>query len=317
MKRVDRVLGAVDGFQKAHPALGFPLAVIKKYGDDQTGNLAALLAWYALASVFPLLLVLVTVLGIVLRGDPGLQASVLHSTFVHFPIIGTQLHNNIHSLNRAGFGLAVGLVGTFIGARGIANAAQNAFNSIWEVPYKQRPGFPKNLLRSVALVLIVGVGIIVTTALSGLGGGSGTFGVGLRVGAVAVAFVLNVGLFLLAFRLATAPEVATRDLRLGALLTAVVWQVLQWLGAFLVARYLKHASEVYGLFGLVLGLMSWMYIQAQLTLYAVQIDVVRTRRLWPRTFLGPARTGTDEAALTSYGKVEERTAEETVDVGFQ
>jgi membrane protein len=312
-----RTLTRLDAFQQRTPWLAFPLAVVKKFGDDQAGNLAALLAWSALAAIFPLLLVLVTVLGIVLRHDLSLRTHILNSAFVQFPVIGQQIRDNVNSLNRVGVGLLVGLVGTFLGARGVANAAQNALNSVWEVPIDRRPKFPWSLLRSIALVLVMGIGIIVTTTLSGLGGGNGGIGIGLRVGALVGAFALNVLLFSLSFRLASAPEVQWRDLWLGAFLTATVWQILQLVGGFVVAHNLKHMSNVYGTFALVLGLMSWLYLQAQLTLYAIEVDVVRCRRLWPRTFFGTRTTQVDQRALTTYGKVEERTPEERVDVNFE
>lgn len=312
-----RALARLDEFQQRTPWLAFPLAVVKKFGDDSAGNLAAILAWSAMAAIFPLLLVLVTVLGIVLRHDASLSTRIVNSAFVQFPVIGKQIRENVHSLDRVGFGLVIGLVGTFLGARGVASAAQNALNSVWEVPKDRRPKFPWNQLRSITLVLVMGIGIIVTTTLSGLGGGAGGIGIGLRVGALLGAFALNVLLFSLTFRLATAPEVQWHDLWLGAFLTAIVWQILQTLGGFIVAHSLKNMSDVYGTFALVLGLMSWLYLQAQLTLYAIEADVVRARGLWPRTFFGNGTTDVDKQALTSYGKVEERMPEERVDVDFE
>jgi inner membrane protein YhjD len=303
---VKRWLRRVDDFQQRHAVVGFPLAVLKKFGDDQAGNLAALIAYYAFFSIFPLLLVLVTVLGIVLRGDPSLQDKVVHSALTEFPVIGDQLKSNVHSLNRTGVGLIIGLIGTFWGARGVANAAQNAFNSVWEVPYKDRPGFPKNQLRAIAMICVVGLGVLVTTALSSLGGGTGSAAVGIRVGAIAVALVLNFLLFWLGFRLATASVVTWREFVVGAALAAVVWQILQAVGGYLVAHILKNSSGVYGVFGLVLGLLSWLYLQAQFTIYAVEIDVVRHRKLWPRSMFPPPLTRADERAYQAYADVEER-----------
>jgi hypothetical protein len=80
-----------DAWQQRHPALGLPLAVIYKYVDDQGSYLAALIAYYALVSLFPLLLLLSTVLGWVLTGHPELLAHVEHSALSEFPVIGPQL----------------------------------------------------------------------------------------------------------------------------------------------------------------------------------------------------------------------------------
>lgn len=306
-----------DAYQQRHSWLGFPLAVVKKFNDDNAGNLAAVMAWNAMAAIFPLLLVLVTVLGIALHGDPHLQKTILNSALAEFPVIGTSLHQNINSLNKVGFGLAVGIIGSFLGARGVANAAQTSFNSVWEVPYERRPGFPMNALRSIAIILVLGIGIIVTTTLAGFGGGTGTLGAGVRIAAIAVALVLNTFVFLVAYRLAVAAEVGWRDLRLGAILTAIGWQILQTAGSYIVAHDVKNMSAIYGTFALVLGLMSWLYLQCQLTVYAAEVDVVRARGLWPRTFLGAGRTQVDERALESYADVEERRPDQDVDVTFQ
>ena len=55
MGRVKAVLNWLDRFQQRHPWAGFPFAVVKKFGDDQAGNLAALIAYYGFFSLFPLL----------------------------------------------------------------------------------------------------------------------------------------------------------------------------------------------------------------------------------------------------------------------
>jgi membrane protein len=286
--RVRALLARFDRYQQSHAALGFPFAVVKKFGDDSAGNLAAVIAWSAMLAVFPLLLLLITVLGIVLRNDPNLQQRVLKSALVEFPVIGQQLQTNIKSLNRSGVGLIVGLVGTFLGTRGVANALQNALNTMWEIPRERQPGFPMNALRSLAIVLVLGTGLIVTATLSGFGGGTGAIGAGFRIGAVAVAFALNVVVFSVVFRLAIV-EVAWKDLWLGAFLTAVGWEALLTVGGYLIAHDIKNMSAVYGTFALVLGLMSWLYLQAELTLYAVEVDVVRVRHRWPRSMVTPTR----------------------------
>jgi membrane protein len=288
VKGVRALLARFDSYQQTHAALGFHYAVVKKFGDDSAGNLAAVIAWSAMLAVFPLLLLLITVLGIVLRNDPNLHARILKSALVEFPVIGQQLQSNINSLNRSGVGLVIGLIGTFLGTRGVANALQTALNTLWEVPKERQPGFPLNALRSLAIVLVLGIGLIVTATLSGFGGGTGAIGAGLRIAAVAVAFTLNVGMFSVVFRLATV-EVAWKDLWLGALLTALGWEALLTVGGYLIAHDVKNMSAVYGTFALVLGLMSWLYLQAEITLYAVEIDVVRVLKRWPRSMVKPAQ----------------------------
>ena len=311
---INAKLRRVDRFQQQRPYLAFPFAVFKKFGDDQAGNLAALISYYGFFSLFPLLLVAVTVLGLVLAHDPSLQHRVLNSALKNFPVIGTQLRSNIHSLNRTGIGLGLGLVGTFYGARAVASAAQNAFNRVWDIPFSHRPGFPKNSLRSLGMIVVVGGGMVLTTALSGFGGGGR--GAWLRIAAFAIATVLNVIFFWVGFRLGTSKDVRPRDLWLGAAISAVFWQILQGVGTFLVTRELRNASEVYGTFAFVIGLLWWIYMQAQVTLYAMEINVVRTRRLWPRSLVQPPLTDADRRAYAGYAAREQRRPEQRIEVSF-
>jgi uncharacterized BrkB/YihY/UPF0761 family membrane protein len=157
MNKLKNILRAVDEFQQRRVWLAFPVAVWKKFGDDQAGNLAALVAYYAFVSIFPLLLVLVTVLSIALKHNPDLQQRLLNSALAQYPVIGQQLKPS-GPLHRSGLALVIGLVGTFLGARGVATAMQNALNAAWEVPYASRPGFPWALLRSIGLVVVIGLG---------------------------------------------------------------------------------------------------------------------------------------------------------------
>jgi membrane protein len=317
MGRIQALLRTADRFQQRHRGLAFGFAVYKKFSDDQAGNLAALIAYYGFLSLFPLMLVAVTVLGILLQHNPSLQHRVLNSALRNFPVIGTQLRKNIHSLNRTGIGLGLGLVGTFYGARGIASAAQNAFNHVWGVPRSHRPGFPFNTLRSFGMIVVVGGGLVATTALSGYGGGAtGSLGVGVRIAAFAAALALNVLVFWFGFRMGTAKSVSPRELWLGALVAAVIWQILQGFGTYLVAHELRNASEVYGTFAFVIGLLWWIYLQATATLYAMEIDVVRSRRLWPRSLVQPPLTGPDERAYTAYAKEQQRRDEQRIEVTF-
>jgi membrane protein len=315
MNMVKRIVLAIDAWQQRHAWLAVPVAVWKKFGDDQAGNLAALIAYSALVAIFPLLLLLVTVLDIVLKNDPELKNKVLNAAVNRYPVIGPQLEHSVGSLTQTGIALVVAAVGIFIGALGVANSVQNALNSVWEIPFARRPGFPWSWLRSSGLMIVLGLGFIATTILSGTvatGAGRVLHGVGpdvltiASVLAIAVSLALNFGLFWLAFRLGTAHEITWRQLWLGAAISAVIWQILQTIGTAFVSHQLAHASPLYGTFALVLGLIAWLYLQAELTLYAVEINVVRAYRLWPRSIAPPPFTEQDRRAYQLYAQVEKR-----------
>ena len=285
MNPLDKTVSTVDRTQQRLPWLAFPVAVWKKFGDDQAGNLAALIAYYGFVATFPLLLVFVTVLDITLKNNPTLQHELLNSALAQYPVIGDEIKNNLHAPNTSGLPLVIAIVVLLLGARGVANAIQNALCEVWDIPRADRPGFPWSFLYSMALLFAVGGGLVATTFLSGLAGGIGHVlnGTAAQVGTVAVSLVLNVGVFWLAFRLATMRRVRWRDLWIGAAIAAFVWQVLQLVSGYVVSHQLSHASSLYGTFGVVLGLLAWLYLQAQVTLYAAEVNVVLVRRLWPRS----------------------------------
>jgi membrane protein len=288
---------AADAFQQRRPVLAFPVAVWKKFNDDRAGNLAALIAYYGFAAIFPLLLVLATVLNIVLKDNPSLQKTLTDSALAQYPVIGQQIKTQLGSIPGTGLPLIIGAVLLLLGSRGVANAMQNALCEVWGIPRKSRPGFPMSQVWSLALLFTVAIGFIVTTFLSGLAGGAGHLltGVGATVGAVLISLVLNVGVFWLGFRLATARLVRWRDLLVGALIAAVIWQVLQVAGGYVVSHQLHRANELYGTFGVVLGLVAWLYLQAEATLWAAEVDVVLAKRLWPVSLLAESESESADA----------------------
>ena len=285
MSLTDRI-HALDRTQQRHRRLSFAAAVVKKFGDDGAGQLAALIAYYGFVSLFPLLLVLVTVLGFVLEGDPKDQASVLHSALGQFPIIGDQLQSNIHSLKGSAGALAIGVVGLLLGGLGIVGVTQNAFQQVWHIPRKHRPNFLAWRLRGLGLLVVLGVLLVVSTVAAGYVTAQ-TAGPVAVVGGVLLALVFNLLLFFAAFRFLSPEEIPTKDLIPGVIFAAILWQILQHIGGYYVAHVVRHAQETSGLFAFVLGLLAWLYLGGQVTLIAAEINVVHARRLWPRSVLAP------------------------------
>src|SRR5215218_7087039 len=321
-----RVVHAVDGWQRRHRGLGFPLGVIYKFADDQGTYLTALITYYGFLSLFPLLLLLVPVLGSVLQHAAGLQARVVDSTLAQLPIIGTQLGQDVRPLTGSGLGLAAGILGTLYGCLGAAGALQHAFNKVWAVPRNERPNPISLRLRGLLLLLVLGAGVLVTTVLSSFTTSARTFGAdvdtALAIAAVPLGTLANFALFMLAFRVLTVSEVPTRELRAGAAVAAVGWQVLQLLGTYLVARLLTGAPGAYGTFGLVLGLIAWIYLLSLVIVLAAEVNVVAQRHLWPRALLTPFTdrvqlTTADERAYTAYAESERHKGFEVIDVDFE
>ncbi|MHB8656652.1 MAG: YihY/virulence factor BrkB family protein [Solirubrobacteraceae bacterium] len=308
-------LKAFDRYQQRHRGLSVPVAVIKKFGDDQAGSLAALVAYYAFFSLFPLLLVLFTILGYVLQGDVHAQHSIGNSVLRQFPIIGTQISKNIHGLHGQLIALVIGLATSLLAGLGVTNAAQNAFDRIWAVPFKDRPDFLHSRLRGLGLLLALGILFVAATLASGLVTG-GLGGPLAKAFGILISLGLNFALFFVAFRFMTAASVATRCLWIGVIVAGLFWTILQVVGGYYIGHVFKHSTETYGFFGIVIALLVWLHLGAQMTLYAAELNVVATRRLWPRSLLGPPQAPADERTLTALAKVEERSDIQTVEVRF-
>jgi YihY family inner membrane protein len=308
---------AFDRFQQRHRWLGFPLAVLQKYADDQGGYHAATITYYGFFSIFPLLLVLTTVLGFVLQSHPHLEQRIVDSALGQFPVIGPQLsHGSLHGSTLA---LVLGLVAALWAGMGVFLASQNAMNHLWGVPFKRRPDPLHARGRALLLLALLGGGALAATILASLATVGARFGPGWKIGSLALSTGLNIGLFWLGFRVLTAREVSWRQLRGGAIAAGILYELLQTLGGYYVGHTLKHASNLYGTFGLVIGLLSWIYLAAHITLLAAEANVVATRRLWPRSFslmIEQPATQADERALTQRGKVEERRQDEAVNIDF-
>jgi membrane protein len=257
--------------------------------------------------------VFVTILGFILQGDPHEQQKILNSTLGQVPLISTNLKP--HSLTGSTPALVIGIVVSILAGMGITNTSQNAFNRIWSVPFKNRPDFLHARLRGLGMLAILGTLSIVSTTVAGFVGSSSHAAPDVIAG-VLVALVLNIALFMTAFKLLTAVEVSWRDLIVGVIVAAVFWQLLQHLGGFYVDHELKHTQPLYGIFALVLGLLAWLYLGAQLTIFAAEINVVRYHHLWPRSFFSDQLLDADRRALKSSAEIEERVHEQNVDVTF-
>jgi YihY family inner membrane protein len=313
VRRIERVLRAIDQFQQRHSVLGFVVGVAKKFGDDQAGKHAALLAYYGFLSLFPLLLVFVTVLGYALANNPRLQQQLIDTVIARFPGFGPQLQASITTIQGSGIGLVIGVLGTLWGGLGITQTAQDAMNAVWNIPRKDRPNWWLRLARSLGALLLVVAAVFAATALAQLGTvGHGVFG-RLPLGG---SLLLNLLLLAALFQVLTATRLPWRRLLPGAAVGAVGWSVLQALGAWIVSRQLKQANLVYGAFAIVIVLLGWLYLSAQLLLYAAEVNVVLARRLWPRSLLQPPLTGPDQRVLVALAETEERLPEQTIEVRF-
>ena len=287
--------------------------MVKKYGDDNGGSLAALLTYYGFLAVFPLLLVLVTLLGLVVGSYPALEAHIVNSALSQFPVIGDKLGSNIKTLHRnSPLALSIGLLGLIWGSTGVSQSAQYAMAQVWNIPKIRRPGFFPRLGRSGDVVR--GRRWIHRRVLGARRGRNrqrfAERAVPDRRGAAKCH--TDVALFVVVYRILTPSTIKWRDLMPGAILAGVAWAALQSVGVFLMDHELRNSSQVYGFFALVLGILWWIYLAAQIVIYSAELNAVRTFRLWPRSLVQPPLTEADREALSLYALAEQRRPEVSV-----
>ena len=311
MNPVERVIRRVDAAQQRHRVSAFIFGVIKKYGDDNGGVLAANMAHSAFVSVFPLLLILVTVLVQVASSSPSLQAQVLAAVGTQFPAIGGTFVGQITALHRSSAaGLVVGLLILVWGASGLAQAGLFTMEQVWNLPGPARPGYLPRLGRCALFLGVLAVGLVVSTLLAGLV----TYGhhaLGVVILAQALAVLANVGLYLASFRVLTPKGIPAGPWCPGPWPAGSRGPRCWRLGAYVVHHDLRTAS-VYGIFATVLVLLAWIYLVVQVTVYAAEVNVVLTRRLWPRTIVQPPLAEADRASMALQALQNQRREEQSV-----
>ena len=309
-----KVVGAVDGWQRRSRWAGVPYAVLKKFGDDNANLVVVALAWYGFTAIFPLLLVVMTLLGFI--GEQSLGTGLLR-TLHEFPVIGSNFNPATKSsLHGSTVGLVIGLVGLLYGAQGVTQTAQLAMATVWNIPRIQRTGFLPRLGRSLAGLVTIGGAFAVNAFLTGYATG-GTTSYAIRIPVLAGLLVVNTGLYFATFTLLTAKAIGPRGLLPGAIAGAVAFTALITVGTGLITHQLKNSTATYGAFGTVIGIVAFLLLLAKLSLYAAELNPVLARRLYPRALpLGGEPTEADRRVLSAIVHAEKRRDDQAIGVGF-
>lgn len=313
-----RLLSKIDNIQLNNHRLGFIYAVLKKYGDDEGGNQAALVTYYGFLSLFPLLVAALSLTELSIFRSTHLKSKVITALNNYFPLVGHQLENNVHSQSKEGLALGVSLLITIYGAKGVAAALRQAMNHIWQVPRAERSSWPKGTIRSLLVILTGGVGFIITGILSSYATGKGG-NIGLQIAAMLLSLILTFVALIIVFKLSISRATEARFLVVGSIVAAIGLQIVQAAGGFLITHELKHFSSLYGSLALVFVILFWIYLQVRILFYATEIDSVRKFGLWPRSLTGFRLTAADRKALKLYAKREAmvKPPAEEVNVNFK
>lgn len=293
MNQITRFQRSLNNLQQRNRLLAFGYATVKKYGEDGAGNQAALLTYYGFLALFPLLLVLTTLTDSILGRYPHIQGDVLKGITEYFPLLGSQLTAHIHGLKTSGLALWAGILFTLYGARGVASAFRHGVQHMWRIPQKYQEGFPQSLLKSLIVLIVGGLGFLIASISASLAAAAG-HGFEFRVLSVAVNFILLFCLFTFLLKFSLPKHISFAETRVGAATAATGLVILQITGGYVLARELKSLDALYSYFAIALGLLFWLYLQAQVMIYAIEIAIVSSQGLWPRSLDSRVPTPADK-----------------------
>jgi len=322
---VGDLVDRLDAWQRRHSVIGVPIAVVYKYVDDQGAYLGAILTYYTFVAIFPMMLIAASVLGFVLQGNEELQAQLLDSALSQFPIVGTQL-GRPEGLQGSASAVVIGTVTALYGMLGLGQAAQNAMNVVWAVPRNSRLNPFTSRARSLLMLALGGITLLAIATLSSFASNLGSFGLDLgpvlRWAGTAVSVVLTAIVIAAMMRFTTSRRPGFRTSLPGALLIAVLWHALQLAGGAYVRAVVSKASDVNGVFALVLGLLGLIFLAATIAVLGLEVNVVLRERLWPRALLTPFTdrvhlTEADRRAYERYAKAQAYKGFQQVDVHFE
>jgi uncharacterized BrkB/YihY/UPF0761 family membrane protein len=308
-----RLLARFDRRQRSTP-VGLVYAVVKKFGDDRANQYVVALGWYGFVAIYPLALAVITILGFI--GAPSLGHRFV-STLHEFPVVGSQFNPEqpSRSLKGSGVGLVVGLIGLIYGAQGVTQTVQRAMAGVWNVPELEMPTFLPRLVRSLVALIVIGGSFVLDSALGTVVTHTGT-SLFPRASALFAMILLNLVSYLVVFRVTTPMTIPWSQHLPGAILASLGFTLLITAGTGLVQHQLRHSSETYGQFGLVIGLVGFLFLLAKISLYGAELNPVIRRHLWPRAVIEDDPTPADFRVLSDLAQQARRRKDQRISVTF-
>lgn len=315
-RRWNAGMDVIDRIQRRRKPTAFVVGVLKRFAEDRGVQLGALIAYYGLLSIFPLMVVLLTVAGFVFDSRPDLRADLERTVLQQFPTMGPTIRQNTQAIRGNFVSLVLGLAGAVWAGLAAVNAAEVALNGIYNVARHERPNPIKRRLKSLRMLLILGLGVLASVMVANLGRVVDGLG-GLQAVWLACASIgINTALYALAYRSLVSADLSWRSVAPGAALAGSVWWLLTTVGGIYTERTLASASATYGAVASAIALLAWIYLQAQVTLIGAEVNVVLRRRWWPRSLTGRDLTTADREAMRLHLHSEKLHESMQLDVDF-
>jgi uncharacterized BrkB/YihY/UPF0761 family membrane protein len=241
----------------------------------------------------------------------------LVSTLHQFPVVGSEFNpeRGSSSLHGSVLGLVIGLIGLVYGAQGVTQTGQQAMAQVWNVPQIDLPGFVPRLARSLIGLATIGGAFVINAGVATFATDAGVSWA-LRTPVFIGLIVVNILLYFAAFRALTPRGIATGDLLPGAAMASLGFSLLITVGAGLVQHQIRHSSATYGQFGIVIGLVGFLFLLAKISLYGAELNPVLARHLWPRAIVNSDPTRADDVVLRDIVHQNLRRKDQRIGVGF-
>jgi membrane protein len=304
----------VDALQRRRRFLGFPVAVLRKYFDDDGPRLAALTTYYGFLSLFPLLLLATAAVTATLQSHPELQQHLLDQLVR--PGLQAEVEQAFDRLPPSGVPLVVGLIGLLWAGNGGVLAVYFALNRIWGVPWRDRFGLTRQYLRAFSVLiltlvcaLLAAASALVTDTVLRLPAVERSASAVVTVGAVFAALTL-------AHRVLVCRPLHLRDIWVGNAVGALIVTALLRTATTVLPALVTRAGPVYGSFATVVGVFALLYLISQTLVLSVEASAVTESRLSPRSLTGSVPNSADRRALALLGRQQERVPGQVVTTTF-
>jgi YihY family inner membrane protein len=284
---IERLKDRVDALQRRSRPIGFTYAVFKRYSEDHGAWLGSLISYYGFFSLYPLLVVFVTVSTWLFDDRPDELQRILEALWskVPFAEAGTtqaEIERRVSEFSANRWVLLLSLLVTLWGGLGVVRVLQDGVNTMWGVARFRRAGLTRKIVRALAIIGLLGLGVIGTAVVAGL-----SLVADLPWGGVVVVAVANVAMSvavaIAVYHLAIATPVKTRALLPGAFVIAIATYIVTLVGGLYVKDVVARMSGLYGPFASTIGLLAYVSVLVQVFVIGTEVNVVSAKRLWPRS----------------------------------
>jgi membrane protein len=262
--------------RKRHVAIDVFVDTLDGWRRHISGRNASVIAFFGFLSIFPLLLAATTILGFLLQNNQDLQQEIIDGALADIPVLGQQLEADPTSLNGSWWALIIGLGAALWSATKAFVALQRAQDDVWEVDVDHRDAMPTQRGNALLGLLFIGAAQVGSVAITALVNAAGLPGVS-RIALLAATATINISVLAAMFRYLTAAEPTWRDVWPGALIAGMVYSVLQYFGTGIVRKITNDASDTYGQFALVLGLVTWLSLLSISALLSAEFNAALVR----------------------------------------